>query len=76
MLTNVSRAWAGKTPITEAQSRAAPLWLNPDPSYRRFSKGIHRACILAADVRRSFLLHNHILVRRLEFAAKPTEYFR
>ena len=42
----------------------------------RFLKGIHRACILAADVRRSFLLHNHILVRRLEFAAKPTEYFR
>jgi hypothetical protein len=48
----------------------------PTPATARFLKGIHRACILAADVRRSFLLHNHILVRRLEFAAKPTEYFR
>jgi hypothetical protein len=31
----------------------------------RFLKGIHRACILAADVRRGFLLHDHILVWRL-----------
>jgi hypothetical protein len=27
----------------------------------RFLKGIHRACILAADVRGGFLLHDHIL---------------
>jgi hypothetical protein len=31
----------------------------------RFLKGIHRACILAADVRGGFLLHDHILVWRL-----------
>jgi hypothetical protein len=31
----------------------------------RFLKGIHRACILAADVRRGFLLQVHILVWRL-----------
>jgi hypothetical protein len=31
----------------------------------RFLKGIHRACILATDVRRGFLLHVHILVWRL-----------
>jgi hypothetical protein len=42
----------------------------------RFLKGIHRGCILAADIGRSILLHDHILVRRLEFAAKPTECFR
>jgi hypothetical protein len=31
----------------------------------RFLKGVHRACIPAADVRRGFLLHVHILVWRL-----------
>jgi hypothetical protein len=81
MLTNVSRAWAGKPPSAdEVRKRKAeqPRFGSiPTPATARFLKGIHRACILAADVRRGFLLHDHIiLVRRLEFAAKPTEYFR
>jgi hypothetical protein len=39
--------------------------LGPGRHPARFLKGIHRACILVADVRRGFLFHDHILVWRL-----------
>jgi hypothetical protein len=39
--------------------RVGPLRAGRHPA--RFLKGIHRACILAAAVRRGFLFHGHIL---------------
>jgi hypothetical protein len=62
----------GATKLVSFFERVGSLRTGRHPA--RFLKGIHRAYILVADVRRSFLLHDHILVWRLEFAEKPTEY--
>jgi hypothetical protein len=55
-------------PPPSAARRSKPAFLSasvrraPGRHLARFLKGIHRACLLAAAVRRGFALHDHILV--------------